>query len=115
MLNSLTRLWRRTPNRARRPLVNFRPAVEALGERVTPSVTGTLTLPGSAGVAGIVAQNTQTLRVDGTFNVTNVHGSEPSSVNRMNLPKFMRAMPAGSEIYVRITGSSREKNATGAP
>jgi len=40
---------------------------------------GTLTQPTGAGVAVLAAQHTQTLRVDGTFSVTAVHGSELSA------------------------------------
>lgn len=78
-INSLTRLLRRTSTRARRAPASFRPAVMPLGERIVPSVTGTLIRPIGASATGLVAQQTQTLRVDGTFNVTGVHGSELSA------------------------------------
>src|SRR5438552_11544385 len=76
--NSLTGLWRRTPARARQTLATFRPAVEPLGERFMPSAA-TLIQPAAVGLAAMVAQHTQTLRVEGTFNVTAVHGSDLSA------------------------------------
>src|SRR3954453_19806022 len=39
----------------------------------------TLIQPADVGVAAMVAQPTETLRVEGTFNVTAVHGSELSA------------------------------------
>src|SRR5439155_12198745 len=78
LFNLLTRLGRRTPARARRAPASFRPAVETLGERVMPSAA-TLVPPADVGVAAMVAQHTETLRVEGTFNVTDVHGSDLSA------------------------------------
>jgi hypothetical protein len=76
--NSLTRLWRRTPARAWQAPASFRPAVEPLGERVLPSAA-TVIQPADVGVAAMVAQHEETLRVEGTFQVTDVHGSDLSA------------------------------------
>ena len=47
--------------------------------------------------------------------MTDTNGRHPSTVYRVNLPGFMRAMPAGSEMKVRITGRSRPKKTAASP
>src|SRR5437868_3649823 len=42
-------------------------------------------------------------------------GNEPRKVKRTNLPKFMRATPAGNEMKVRTIGTRREKKAVASP
>src|SRR5438045_2072045 len=43
------------------------------------------------------------------------HGNEPRKVKSTNLPKFMRATPAGKDMNVRIIGKRREKKAVASP
>ena len=43
------------------------------------------------------------------------HGTVPSTVSTENRRSGMRATPAGSEMNVRTSGSSRAKNTVGVP
>ena len=43
------------------------------------------------------------------------HGMQPRKVSTEKRTNGIRAMPAGSEMNVRITGSMRLKNTTGSP
>ena len=42
-------------------------------------------------------------------------GMQPRTVSTENRTNGIRAIPAGSEMNVRITGSIRLKNTTGSP
>src|SRR5262249_31587574 len=64
--------------RARRQPTSARLTVEALNDRILPSAVVPLP-PTAAAVAGAILAQQQTLHVDGTFKVTDVHGSKLSA------------------------------------
>jgi hypothetical protein len=59
--------------------------VEALNDRILPSAVVPVPLAADTALVGPVSTQQQTLDVDGTFSVTNVHGSSLSATAEGNL------------------------------